>query len=85
MSASRKDSAEQARTFLISVAAELAGDLGPDSWRRWRAPLDLPPGTHELAVRCRAGDGTVQAGTGRPPYPSGADGFHRVRVKVARA
>ena len=67
------------------VAAELAGDLGPDSWRRWRAPLDLPPGTHELAVRCRAGDGTVQAGTGRPPYPSGADGFHRVQVKVARA
>ena len=67
------------------TAAELAGDLGPDSWRRWRAPLDLPPGTHELAVRCRAGDGTVQAGTGRPPYPSGADGFHRVRVKVARA
>lgn len=67
------------------VPAELAGDLGPDSWRRWRAPLDLAPGTHELAVRCRAGDGTVQAGTGRPPYPSGADGFHRVRVKVARA
>ena len=67
------------------VPAELAGDLGPDSWRRWRAPLDLPPGSHELAVRCRAGDGTVQAGTGRPPYPSGADGFHRVRVKVARA
>ena len=62
--------------------AELAADLGADSWRRWRAPLDLAPGTHELAVRCRAGDGTVQAGTGRPPYPSGADGFHRVRVKV---
>lgn len=67
------------------VPAELAGDLGPDSWRRWRAPLDLAPGTHTLAVRCRGGDGTVQAGTGRPPYPSGADGFHRVRVRVGSA
>lgn len=67
------------------VAAELADDLGPDSWRRWRAPLDLAPGTHALAVRCRGGDGTVQAGTGRPPYPSGADGFHRVRVRVGSA
>lgn len=65
--------------------AELAADLGADSWRRWRAPLDLAPGTHELAVRCRAGDGTVQAGTGRPPYPSGADGYHRVRVVAGRA
>jgi len=26
-------------------------DLGPWAWRHWRAPLDLPPGEHELVVR----------------------------------
>ena len=63
-------------------SAELARDLGPDCWRRWRLDLELEPGAHDLAVRCRAHDGTVQAGTGRPPFPHGADGFHRVRVAV---
>ncbi|MDA0178715.1 sulfite oxidase [Solirubrobacter phytolaccae] len=31
--------------------AELLDDLGPWAWRHWRAPLDLPPGEHELVVR----------------------------------
>ncbi len=31
--------------------AELLEDLGPWAWRHWRAPLDLPPGKHELLVR----------------------------------
>ena len=31
--------------------AELLEDLGPWAWRHWRAPLDLPPGDHELVVR----------------------------------
>lgn len=65
------------------TAADLASDLGEDAWRRWRLDLELTEGDHELAVRCRAHDGTVQAGTGRPPFPQGADGFHRVRVTVA--
>ena len=62
--------------------AELAADQGADCWRRWRLGLELTPGDHELAVRCRAHDGTVQAGTGRPPFPQGADGFHRVKVRA---
>ena len=65
------------------TAAELAADLGEDAWRRWRIELELPAGDHELAVRCRAHDGTVQGGTGRPPFPQGADGYHRVKVMVA--
>ncbi len=63
--------------------ANLADDLGSDCWRRWRLDLDLDLGDHELAVRCVAADGTIQGGTGRPPFPRGADGHHRVRV-VAR-
>ncbi len=65
--------------------AELAADLGVHAWRRWRTDLDLRPGDHVLAVRCRAHDGTVQAGTGRPPFPQGADGYHQVKVTVDRS
>jgi DMSO/TMAO reductase YedYZ molybdopterin-dependent catalytic subunit len=64
------------------ISADLAADLGEDAWRRWRVELELAPGDHDLSVRCRAHDGTVQAGTGRPPFPQGADGFHRVRITV---
>lgn len=63
-------------------SAELAEDQGADCWRRWRLDVELEPGSHDLAVRCRAHDGSVQAGTGRPPFPHGADGFHRVKVAV---
>lgn len=64
------------------LATELAEDRGPDSWRRWRLDLDVPAGRHELTVRCVAADGTTQSGAGRPPFPHGADGYHRVRVVV---
>lgn len=62
------------------VGAELAGELAPAAWRRWRADVVLTSGTHELRVRCTGGDGTVQDGAPREPFPSGASGYHRVRV-----
>ncbi len=63
--------------------AELAADLGPSSWRRWRAELDLAPGRHTVAARCRAHDGTVQVGEPSPPFPHGATGHHTVHLKAA--
>jgi sulfite oxidase len=40
--------------------AELLDDLGPWAWRRWRAPLDLGPGEHELVARAWDSSGATQ-------------------------
>ena len=56
--------------------AELAAELAPAAWRRWRAPLDLTPGTHQLRVRATSRSGAVQNATPQPPNPSGATGQH---------
>lgn len=61
-------------------SAELARELSPAAWRRWRAQLELPPGRHRIRVRCVAADGTVQEAEPRPPFPSGASGHHTVVV-----
>ncbi len=66
-------------------AAELESVLGPLSWRRWQIALNLPPGDHELAVRARNGAGQLQDQIERDPHPSGASGYHRIRVAVASA
>ncbi len=63
-------------------AAELERELGPLSWRRWQASLDLAPGDHTLAVRAVDGTGTPQDEMERDPHPSGASGYHRIKVTV---
>lgn len=62
--------------------AALAAELAPAAWRRWRAPLQLAVGTHELRVRATSRDGTVQDVTPQPPYPGGATGHHTVRITL---
>ncbi|HET8658811.1 MAG TPA: molybdopterin-dependent oxidoreductase [Micromonosporaceae bacterium] len=62
--------------------AELAGELAPAAWRRWRARLDLGPGRHVVRCRATSATGQVQDGRPRPPFPAGAAGHHRVRVVV---
>ncbi|MFC7339955.1 molybdopterin-dependent oxidoreductase [Saccharopolyspora griseoalba] len=59
-------------------AAELATDVSRDTWRMWRARLDLPPGDHR--VRCRAIDrtGTPQTAATQGTVPDGATGLHAV-------
>lgn len=58
--------------------AELATDVSRDTWRMWRAALDLPPGGH--VVECRATDrtGRTQTPERRPVVPDGATGWHAV-------
>ncbi len=63
-------------------AAELETELGPLSWRRWQASLELPPGRYSLAVRAVDGAGTREDATERDPHPSGASGYHRINVTV---
>jgi len=64
------------------VTAELAETVGPDTWRQWRASVDLAAGDHTLAVRATDADGLVQTEAEAPPAPNGATGWHTVRVSV---
>lgn len=60
--------------------------LGPLTWVRWRADVSLPAAaagsTLRLVVRATSQDGTVQDGTKRMSLPSGATGWHAIRVVV---
>lgn len=64
------------------ASAELADDLGATSWRRWRATVNVAPGTHVVSARCVAGDGTIQEEEPTPPFPDGATGHHSIRLRV---
>jgi DMSO/TMAO reductase YedYZ molybdopterin-dependent catalytic subunit len=64
------------------VPAELAETVGADTWRQWRASLDLDAGDHTLAVRATDADGLVQTDAEAPPAPDGATGWHTVNVSV---
>jgi hypothetical protein len=64
------------------VRAELAAALGPMAWRRWRAGLLLAPGPHRIRARAVRGDGQVQDGEPRPPFPSGVTGYHEIVATV---
>lgn len=68
--------------------AELAAELAPDAWRRWRADLtDILPSRQPertkatLEVRV-IGRGTIQDPVRRVPFPSGASGLHRVNITL---
>jgi DMSO/TMAO reductase YedYZ molybdopterin-dependent catalytic subunit len=60
--------------------AELAPDIGADSWRQWRLPYEFRRGSHLLKVRATASDGEVQTDRTVPPFPDGASGWHTIRV-----
>jgi DMSO/TMAO reductase YedYZ molybdopterin-dependent catalytic subunit len=64
------------------VRAELAGEVNPDTWRMWRAGLDLAPGLH--TVECRATDktGHTQPEQRVAPVPDGATGWHSTTFTV---
>lgn len=62
---------------------QLARLINGDSWRRWRATLDLPLGTHAIEARCHSGDGSVQTGSPKEPFPSGAGAYHRVLMRAS--
>ncbi len=60
--------------------AELAGELAPAAWRRWRLRLHLPPGQHTIQARCTARGGLRQSPVPRAPFPTGASGYHTITV-----
>jgi DMSO/TMAO reductase YedYZ molybdopterin-dependent catalytic subunit len=61
--------------------ARLAPVPSIDTWRQWVFPWTVPsPGTHRIAVRAVAADGTKQDEIARDSYPAGATGLHRITV-----
>ena len=63
--------------------AQLATEVNLDTWRMWRAELDLGPGRHVAAVpghRPVRRDATRAA---QRPVPDGATGWHSVVVTVS--
>jgi DMSO/TMAO reductase YedYZ molybdopterin-dependent catalytic subunit len=75
-------SPDNARTWL---PAEVKPALGPHTWVLWGA-LWKPAaaGDYTLAVRARDGTGRWQTAAVTATLPSGATGYHRVRVRVGR-
>jgi DMSO/TMAO reductase YedYZ molybdopterin-dependent catalytic subunit len=61
--------------------ARLARVPSIDTWRQWVFPWTVPsPGTHRIAVRAVAANGTKQDETLRDSFPSGATGLHQITV-----
>jgi DMSO/TMAO reductase YedYZ molybdopterin-dependent catalytic subunit len=65
------------------VNAQLATEVNRDTWRMWRAELDLPPGDH--TIECRATDltGYTQTPERVPTAPDGATGWDSRSVTVS--
>lgn len=65
------------------VEAELSEPLSESAWVQWKVDWDPTPGQHRITVRATDGDGVAQDETMRPPAPSGATGWHSIRVEVS--
>lgn len=59
--------------------AEVPND---DTWRQWWAEWEATPGWHTLRTRATDGQGITQTAAIAPPFPSGATGWHEIRVLV---
>jgi DMSO/TMAO reductase YedYZ molybdopterin-dependent catalytic subunit len=60
--------------------------LSPLTWVLWQS--DWTPGTegaYDLRVRATDGPGALQSAQSAPSYPSGASGYHTVRIAVSKA
>ena len=63
--------------------AELADEVGVDTWRQWRFAWNASPGRHDIAVRAYDRAGKLQQEERVAPLPDGATGWHQVLVFVA--
>lgn len=67
------------------VPCELVTGEQPHTWSLWRYTWHNPTrGRHVLMVRATDGTGALQIAKRRGRFPSGATGYHRMRVSVLR-
>ena len=61
----------------------IAPTLSDESWLQWTTTWDAKPGDHQIEVRAIDGTGELQPFGPKAPRPDGAEGYHRIRVRVA--
>jgi hypothetical protein len=67
------------------VQAAMNPPLSPLTWVLWTASwTPTKEGSYSLAVRATDGTGALQDSTSRPSFPSGATGYHTIRVDVSK-
>ena len=64
---------------------DLGEALGDESWVQWHLPWTPTAGTHSLQVRAIDGTGMTQPEGPKDVRPDGAEGWHRVAVRVDAA
>ncbi|MCY3609068.1 MAG: molybdopterin-dependent oxidoreductase [Acidimicrobiaceae bacterium] len=64
---------------------DLGEALGGESWVQWYLPWTPTSGTHSLQVRAIDGTGMTQPEGPKDVRPDGAEGWHRVAVRVDAA
>jgi DMSO/TMAO reductase YedYZ molybdopterin-dependent catalytic subunit len=62
--------------------ARLAAQLDADVWRQYVYDWQAEPGEYTLKVRATDGEGETQTEEEAAPQPSGATGYHTIRVTV---
>jgi DMSO/TMAO reductase YedYZ molybdopterin-dependent catalytic subunit len=63
--------------------AGLAAQLDADVWRQYVYDWEAEPGEYTLKVRATDGEGETQTEEEAAPHPSGATGYHTIKVTVA--
>ncbi|MCE6998511.1 molybdopterin-dependent oxidoreductase [Saccharothrix sp. S26] len=60
------------------LTTTLSTEVNVDTWRMWRAELDLPAGSHTVEVRATDRTGYTQTSDRAEPIPDGAAGWHTI-------
>jgi DMSO/TMAO reductase YedYZ molybdopterin-dependent catalytic subunit len=63
--------------------ATLSTEVGIQTWRMWRAEVELSAGEHRVRVRATDRRGQTQTEAVAPPAPDGATGWHEVSFTVS--
>jgi DMSO/TMAO reductase YedYZ molybdopterin-dependent catalytic subunit len=63
--------------------AQVKPGLSPYTWQLWRADINVDPSVRDLRVRATDGQGHPQTREENDPFPSGATGYHTIRIAVS--
>jgi hypothetical protein len=63
-------------------SAQLKEPVSDITWCPWRYAWQATPGEHILSVRAIDGTGVVQSAESLPPHPSGASGWHTLKLRI---